>query len=77
MHLHRASWDLKRPKNSNILTSVEGWGVGCWDGALVVQNSPAYVRNIRHVGLIPGSERSPGGGNGHPLQYSCLENPME
>ena len=29
------------------------------------------------VGLIPGSGRSPGGGNGSPLQYSCLENPMD
>ena len=29
------------------------------------------------VGLIPGSERSPGEGNGNPLQYSCLENPMD
>ena len=28
------------------------------------------------MGLIPGSERSPGGGNGNPLQYSCLGNPM-
>ena len=29
------------------------------------------------TGLIPGSGRSPGGGNGYPLQYSCLENPMD
>ena len=29
------------------------------------------------VGLIPGLERSPGEGNGYPLQYSCLENPMD
>ena len=29
------------------------------------------------LGLIPGSRRSPGGGNGNPLQYSCLENPMD
>ena len=31
----------------------------------------------RGVGLIPGSGRSPGGGHGNPLQYSCLENPMD
>ena len=31
----------------------------------------------RHSGSIPGSKRSPGGGNGNPLQYSCLENPMD
>ena len=31
----------------------------------------------RHMGLIPGSGRFPGGGNGNPLQYSCLGNPMD
>ena len=33
--------------------------------------------NAGDTGSIPGSERSPGGGHGNPLQYSCLENPME
>ena len=33
--------------------------------------------NAGDRGLIPGSERSPGGGNGNPLQYSCLGNPMD
>ena len=33
--------------------------------------------NAGDPGSIPGSERSPGGGNGHPLQYSCLENPID
>ena len=33
--------------------------------------------NARDLGLIPGSGRSPGGGHGNPLQYSCLENPMD
>ena len=33
--------------------------------------------DIREMGLIPGSRRSPGGGHGNPLQYSCLENPMD
>ena len=33
--------------------------------------------DIREVGLIPGSGRSPGGGHGNPLQYSCLENPVD
>ena len=44
---------------------------------LVVKNPPANAGDIREVGLIPGSGRSPGGGNGTPLQYSCLENPMD
>ena len=33
--------------------------------------------NVGDLGLIPGSGRSPGEGNGNPLQYSCLENPMD
>ena len=33
--------------------------------------------NIRDVGLIPGSRRSPGGGHGNSLQFSCLENPLD
>ena len=40
----------------------------------MVKNLPA---NAGNVGLIPRLERSPGEGNGNPLQYSCLENPME
>ena len=42
--------------------------------ALVVKNLPA---NARDVGSIPGLGRPPGGGHGNPLQYSCLENPMD
>ena len=42
----------------------------------VVKNPPANPGDIRDAGLSPGSGRSPGGGHGNPLQYSCLENPM-
>ena len=42
-------------------------------GGSVVKNLPA---NAGDAGSIPGLERSPGGGNGNPLQYSCLGNPM-
>ena len=45
-------------------------------GALVVKNPPAYGGDIRDSGWIPGLGRSPRGGNGNPLQCSCLENPM-
>ena len=41
---------------------------------LVVKNSPA---NARELGSIPGLGRSPGAGHENPLQYSCLENPMD
>ena len=45
--------------------------------ALVVKILSASVGDIRNRGLIRGSERSPGGGDGNPLQYSCLENPVD
>ena len=43
----------------------------------MVKNPPANVGDSGDVGSIPGSERSPRGGNGNPLQYSCLKNPMD
>ena len=45
--------------------------------ALVVKNPPANAGDSRNMGSIPGSGRSPGVGNGNPLQYSCLENFMD
>ena len=45
--------------------------------ALVVKNLPANTGDIRDAGLISGLGRSPGGGHGNPLQYSCLESPMD
>ena len=44
---------------------------------LVVKNPSANSGDIKDVGLIPGLGRSPGEGNGNPLQYSCLENPTD
>ena len=43
----------------------------------VVKNPPANAGGTRDIGSIPGSGRSPGGGHGNPLQYSCLENSMD
>ena len=43
----------------------------------MVKNLPANAGDIRDLGSIPGSGRSPGGGRGNPLQYSCLENSMD
>ena len=45
--------------------------------ALVVKNPPANAGHVRNSGSIPESGRSPGRGHGKPLQYSCLENPMD
>ena len=44
---------------------------------LVIKNPPASARDIRDTGSIPALGRSPGGEHGNPLQYSCLENPMD
>ena len=43
----------------------------------MVKSLPASAGDIRDVCSIPGVGRSPGAGNGHPLQYSCLENPVD
>ena len=43
----------------------------------MVKNQPANIGDLRGAGSIPGLGRSPGGGHDNPLQYSCLENPMD
>ena len=45
--------------------------------ALVVKNPSTNAGDVRDAGSIPGSGRFPGGGHGNPLQYPCLENPMD
>ena len=50
---------------------------GGFPGGSVVKNLPASAGDARDMGSIPGSGRSSGGGNGTPLQYSCLGNPMD
>ena len=57
---------------------VIGGGGGPHDqGASPVAHLLSSARDVRDTGLIPGLGRSPGGGCGNPLQYSCLENPMD
>ena len=56
-----------------ILMPISCFLVG-FPGGSVVKN---LLDNIGDAGLIPGSGRSPGEGNGNPLQHSCLENPMD
>ena len=65
---------LYRP-NLKIINYI--YEIGGSPGDIVVKNLPANAGNTRDAGLIPGSERFPGGGHGNPLQYSCLENPMD
>ena len=45
--------------------------------ALMIKNLPANAEDVRDVGSIPGSGRSPGGRHDNPFQYSCLEKPMD
>ena len=51
--------------------------LGASQVALVVKNPSASAGDVRDVGLTPGLGRSPGGGHGNPLEYSCLQNPMD
>ena len=46
-------------------------------GGAVIKNLPATAGDAGDMGSIPGLGRSPGGGNGNPPQYSCLENSMD
>ena len=75
--------DCTRGTNSNGCRVGPGFEPGLCDTTwtsqvvLVVKNLPASAGDVREVGSIPGLGRSPGGGNGNWLQYSCLENPMD
>ena len=51
--------------------------VGTFQVVLVLKKPPTNAGDIRVMGLLTGSRRSPGGGHDNPLQYSCLENPMD
>ena len=63
-------------KQKELVISSEWFSGGASQVVLVVKNSPANA-DIRDVGSIPGSGRSPGGEHGNALQYSCLENPVD
>ena len=53
------------------------WFFWAFQVVLVVKNLPAIAGDVRTVGSIPGLGRCPGGGHGNPVQYSCLENPID
>ena len=65
----RTGWD-----QMTALPSAHHWASQV---ALVIKNLPANAGDVRDMGLIPGSRRCPGEENGNPLQYLCLENPMD
>ena len=82
--IHEPSWTHYYHPKFVIEIKLHSWcctfcGFGhTWASqvVLVVKNPPANAGDFRDSGSIPGSGRPPGGGNGNPLQYSCLENPM-
>ena len=61
------------PLHFTLITSLKP----CRPLDAAVKNPPTNAGDARDVGLIPGWGRSPGGGQGNPLQYSCLENPVD
>ena len=81
------TWSIKKLMgNSPQYFYGFGWNINCMlltllqrasQMALVIKNPTANARDIKDAGLIPGLGRSPGGGHDNPLQYSCLENPMD
>ena len=70
----KAVWVLMYFVKGLSYTLAEDAGLPQW---LSGKESACNAGDIRAVGWIPGSGRSPGGGNGNPLQYSCQENPMD
>ena len=76
-HTLKESNSFLNMKFSNFGSCFVGYTPGASQVALIFKNLPANAGDIRDVGWIPGSGRSPGVGNSSPLWYSCLENPME
>ena len=88
VRLFATPWKHIMWKNTNRKTVYIVWSclyifknmyVSKWASwvVLVVTSPPANAGNMTDTGLIPGSGRSPGEGHGNPLQYPCLENPMD
>ena len=69
-------WYLMLPTHWSLIISYLYLCSG-FPGGSMVKNPPANAGDTGDTGSIPGLGRSPGGGNGNPLQYSCLENPMD
>ena len=79
-HSTRAfSWGIVFHSGKKVILCWASRCNGNWASqvALVVKNPPASAGDTRDAGSVPGSRRSPGEENGNPLQYYCLENPMD
>ena len=62
---------------ANVFISTTIFSLWASQVAIVVKNPPGNAGDVRDEGSIPGLGRSPGEGNDNPVQYSCLENPMD
>ena len=72
---HLSDWTAANSSNKWSGSNLETlWFLLCFPGGAELKASAC---NVGDLGSIPGSGRSPGEGNGNPLQYSCLENPMD
>jgi len=68
---------MQRCNEFKVVPLLAGTTSRGFPGGAVVKNLPANTGDTRDIHLIPGSGKSLGAGNGNPLQYSCLENPMD
>ena len=71
--MDREAWRATDHGVTKSWTQLSDWTELNW----MVKNLPANAGDVKNSGLIPGLRRSPGGGNGNPLQYSCLENSID
>ena len=81
-HWHGSDGHASTVSNALLRITDLPFVTGLWGGTLLLDfpggsDGKASVYNVGDLGSIPGSGRSPGEGNGNPLQYSCLENPMD
>ena len=66
---------MEQPNTEGNLTGSTK--ISCWSGSSGVKNLPANAGDTRDMASIPELGRSPGVGNGNPIQYSCLENSVD
>ena len=86
IYCHKVIWGCPQSKSMQILKASakednrflrKVTDISLQEATAVVKNPSANAGGIGHSGSVPGSGRSPGEGNGNPIQYSCLENPMD
>ena len=85
-HHNQETTPAIQQKGFDVETSYLARSLPVWEPVLFTgglpggtsgKNPPANAGDVRDVGSVPGSERPPGEGHGNPLQYSCLEHPMD